>query len=300
MSVITSWSATPNRLKIALRFVSTYGPAGAPNEVLQQTLLPGALARTQADDEETQGGSAIGNEVLTELRNLGMLERADDGSLSVSSSLTDLSDEAFLEHLQAKLLNPVEASKHSQEAFPKALSWFLCQDPATPLSWGYNYRELVDEDCGPENGGFELRNESGCEQFVYWARFLGFAWRLNVGGRNSVIPDPTKSIARTMRNWGDSESSDWQPIGEILGKLSVDLPVLEGGSARTEIESKFAPVKRRPEEHISRSTSFSLRRLERSGRIEMNRLADATAMNLDFGSELRPVSHVKWTGLFGD
>ena len=297
MSVITSWGATPNRLKIALRLVSTYGSNGASNDLLQQTLLPGALARNQTTDDEPQGGSAIGTEVLTELRNLGMLAREDNGSLSVPAGLTDLRDDSFLGYLQAKLLDPEEAAKHNQAAFPKALAWFLCRDPAAPLSWGYNYRELVDEDCGSEHGGFELRNEQGCEQFVYWARFLGFAWRLNVGSRNAVIPDPTKSIERTMRNWGESE--DWQPIAEVLSRLSADLPVLEGGIARKEIESTFSPDKRRIEEHISRSTSFALRRLERSGRIEMDRLADASAVNLDSGSELRPVSHVRWTGLCG-
>lgn len=300
MSVITSWSATPNRLRIALRFVSAYGPSGVENDLVQQTLLPGALARNQAVDDEPQGGSAIGSEVLAELRNLGMLARADDGTLSASPHLTDLSDDSFLAYLQAKLLNPVEASKHNQEAFPNALAWFLCQDPAIPLPWGYNYRELINDDCGPDNGGFELRTEASCEQFVYWARFLGFAWRLNVEGRNSVIPDPAKSIARTMRSWGQSGSTDRQPIGDILDRLSVDLPVLEGGIARSEIESKFAPDRQRAEGNISRSTSFALRRLERSGRIQMNRLADAPAMNLDLGSELRPISHVRWTGLFGD
>ena len=300
MSVITSWSATPNRLRIALRFVSAYGSSGVENDLLQRTLLPGALARNQAEDDEPQGGSAIGSEVLMELRNLGMLARADDGTLSVSPHLTDLSDDSFLAYLQAKLLNPAEAPGHNQEAFPSALAWFLCQDPANPLPWGHNYRELINEDCGPNHGEFELRNEASCEQFVYWARFLGFAWRLNVEGRNSVIPDPTKSIARTMRRWGQSGSTDQQPIGDILDRLSADLPVLEGGVARSEIESKFAADRRRPEGNISRSTSFALRRLERSGWIQMNRLADAPAMNLDLGSELRPVSHVRCTGLFGD
>ena len=200
--------------------------------------------------------------------------------------------------LQDRLLNPTEAARHGQGSFPGALAWFLCQDPATPLSWEENYRGLVEADCGPVSGSFELTNRARCNQFVYWARFLGFSWRLNIDGRNVVIPDPTKSIARSLCAWEGMVV--WRSIDAVLSKLAVDLPVLEGGVARTEIESKLATAKHRPDEHISRSTSFALRRLERSGQIEMDRLADARAMNLDFGSDLRAVSHMKWTGSFGD
>ena len=297
MSVITSWGATPNRLRIALKFVAGSGQDGVTINAIQETLLPGTLAGTQAEDEP-QGGSAIGTEVVSELRNLGMLILSDEGTLVVSPSLKDMSDCRFMEYLQEKLLNPTESANHGQRAFPGALAWFLCQDPATPLAWRYNYRELVDQDCGPESASFELRNEANCNQFVYWARFLGFAWRLNVDNRHLVIPDPTKSIARSLGRWEDT--TGWQPIREVLARLVVDLPVLEGGTARTEIESKFALDKQRPDEHLSRSTSFALRRLERSGQIEMDRFADAQAINLDFGSDLRPVSHLKRTGIAGE
>ncbi len=298
MSVITSWGATPNRLKIAIRFVASCSTNGVTDDILQQTLLPGELARNQGGDDEPQGGSAIGSEVVSELRYMRMLISSGEGFLKVAPRLKDMSNEQFVQYLKEKLLDPTEAAIHGQEAFPRALSWFLCQDPGTPLAWGYNYRELVEDDCGSGSDSFELRNDANCNQFVYWARFLGFAWRLNLGGRNTVIPDPTKSIARSMGRWG--ELTDWQPIGGILNKLAIDLPVLEGGTARTEIESKLATAKQRPNGHISRSTSFALRRLERSGLIEMARLSDARAMNLDFSSDLRAVSHVKWTGLYGD
>ena len=172
MSVITSWGATPNRLNIALRFVALSGPSGVVDDILQQTLLPGELARNQAGDEDSQGGSAIGSEVVSELRNLGMLISSDHGALVVSPSLRDMTKDRFVEYLQGKLLNPAEAAKHHQGAFPGALAWFLCQDPAIPLPWSDNYRERVDQDCGPEYSSFELRNVARCNQFVYWARFL--------------------------------------------------------------------------------------------------------------------------------
>ena len=298
MSVITSWGATPNRLKIALRFVARCGPNGVTNDVLQQTLLPGALSGNQAQDDEPQGGSAIGDEVVDELRKLSLLIQRDDDSLTVSPDAVDVSEGRFVGLLQGRLLNPAEAAKHGQGAFPWALAWFLCQDPATPLSWEENYRGLVEADCGPESASFELTNRARCNQFAYWARFLGFAWRLNTDGKNTVIPDPTKAISRAMGR--SKKTTDWQPIGEVLSRLAAILPVLEGGSARTEIESRLALEKHRPYEYISRSTSFALRRLERSRQIEMDRLADAQAMNLDFGPDLRSISHLKWTGTTGE
>ena len=156
----------------------------------------------------------------------------------------------------------------------------------------------MESDCGSEGQSYELTNRARCNQFVYWARFLGFAWRLNIDGRNVVIPDPSKAMARTLGSW--EELSDWQPIGDVMSRLAEELPVLEGGAVRTEIESRLGPEKRREGELISRSTSFALRRLERAGQIQMDRQADALALNLDFGAELRAVSHIKWIGPVGE
>ena len=296
MSVITSWGATPNRMKIALKLVSGSGQEGMTSEAMQQMLLPAALASSQSDDEP-QGGSAIGDEVISELRNLGLLIQAGNGFFRVSPDAIDVSEDGFVRVLQDRLVNPAEADNLGQWAFPRALAWFLCQDPASPLPWGQNHRSLVESDCGTESEAFELRNGAGCNQFVYWARFLGFAWRLNIERRNVVIPDPSTAVARSMGRW--EELRDWQPIGDVLSRLSDELPVLEGGSARTEIEANLPPDKCRDDEFISRSTSFALRRLERSGEIQMGRPADALAFNLDFGEEPRAVSHVKWIGPVG-
>ena len=297
MSVITSLTATPNRLMIALRFVASCGPGGVTNEVLQQTLLPGELARNPTGDDEPQGGSAIGDDVVRELRSLGMVASGDDGSLTVSPKLTGLTEDRFVGYLQEKLLNPEEAAKHGQEAFPPALAWLLCLDPASPLAWEDNYRGLVERDCGPEGGSFELTNRARCNQFVYWARFLGLAWRLEIDSRNVVVPDPATAIARNLGRW--EANQDRVPVREFLSRLAVDLPVLEGGTARGAVESIIAADRQRPDGYISSSTSFALRRLERSGRIAMERMADAPALNLDFGPELRAVSHVRVAGTSG-
>ena len=297
MSVITSWGATPNRMRIALKLVSGSGQEGMTSDAMQQMLLPAALASSQSDDE-TQGGSAIGDEVISELRNLGLLIQAGDGCFRVSPDAIDVSEEGSVRLLQGRLANPAEAGNLGQGAFPRALAWFLCQDPASPLSWEDNYRSRVESDCGSESQSYELTNRARCNQFVYWARFLGFAWRLNIGGRNVVIPDPSKAVARSLGRWKDL--TDWHPISDVLSRLSDELPVLEGGSARTEIEASLPPDKCRDEEFISRSTSFALRRLERSGQIQLGRPADALAVNLDFGPELRAVSHIKWIGPFGE
>ena len=297
MSVITSWGATPNRMRIALKLVSGSGQEGMTSDEMQQTLLPAALAGSQSDDEP-QGGSAIGSEVISELRNLALLIQTGDGCLRVSPDAVHVSDGGFVQLLQERLINPAEAGSFGQKAFPRALAWFLCQDPASPLLWGQNHRNRVESDCGREGGAFELTNSAGCNQFIYWARFLGFAWRLNIEGRNVVIPDPSKAVARSLARW--EELTDWQPISDVLSRLSDELPVLEGGSARTEIEANLPPDKRRDEEFISRSTSLALRRLERNLQIQLDRPADALAVNLDFGSEPKAVSHIKWIGPVGE
>lgn len=292
MSVITSWTATPNRMKIVWEFVGNLGPGGVKGEELQTLLGPRALQVGQAQEEGISSGTAIGDQVVTEMRNLGLVERAHNGNITISSSAPKGGETEFLASLENRLLEPVEAERYGQKSFPLALAWLLTQDPTNPLVWGQNYSGQVQGDCGADTGSFELTNVARCQQFVYWARYLGFAWRLEIDRTNVVIPDPTSAIARNLPKVIAGKGHC--PIQDVMVEVAGLLPVLEWGTARTEVETRLPVQKQRPEGTLSRSTSFALERLERRGRVVLERPADADAINLDLASGLRPISHVTW------
>lgn len=296
MSVVTSLTATPNRMKIVWEYVSNIGPAGLKREELLSVLAPPALRHDRSQEEEASG-TTIADEVIAELLNLQFLEGIGEVILKVASDSPKGDEAEFLSALEDRLLHSVNAAIYRQGSFPQALSWFLMQSPEKPLQWDRNYREQVLADCGHSTGPLELTNVARWQQFVYWARYLGFAWRLQVAdGANVVIPDPTIAIVRHVPAVlaGKTRCSLWNFMSEIAKVL----PVLEGGDARSDVESKLPAEKRRPREHLSRSTSFALERLEQSGRVRLERLADADALNLDLGSGLRAVSHI--TSIAGD
>ena len=290
MSVITTFPATPNRMKIVWSYVGRTGRGSIQTEELQRLLGPRALQAGQSEEEGASSGTTIGDHVVSEMRNLGLLERRDDGSLAIGPNAPSGSEAALLAYLESRLLVPKEADRHGQKSFPLALAWFLIQDPANPLIWGQNYSKRVEDDCGVESGSFELSNHSRFEQFVYWARYLGFAWRLESQGVNVVFPDPTNAIARHMPKVLGGNGR--RPIQEVLAELARLLPVLEGGTARTEVEALLPPNSQIPDGHISRSTSFALERLERQDIIRMDRVDDAPALNLDRSGAPRAISHI--------
>ena len=168
MSVITSLPATPNRMKIVWTYLSNLCAGSIKVEELQRRLGPASLRVGQAQDEEAGSGSTIGDDVIIEMRNLGLVNRASDGTISLASSALQRNEEAFLSCLERRLLDPVEAERYRQSSFPLALAWFLAQDPVFPMQWGHNYSMQVRDDCGVDVGSFELTNVARWQQFVYY------------------------------------------------------------------------------------------------------------------------------------
>jgi len=276
---------------IVLRYLIAEGESGVDETELARLLRPPSLQRQQSGDDEDSAGTMI-NQVLTELRALGLIKRDKNGKVTLSMATHDDADDTFLEFVEQRLLNPGRAEKCGQGRIPGALAWFLLQDPTQPLTWGRNYQVNIETDCGPDINSFDLTNAARFQQFVYWARYLGFAWRLELQGVNVVFPDPTAALTRHLPVVAGRKGR--MPIQDVINELAQLLPVLEGGTARLAVESYLPQEKRRPAEQLSRSTSMALECLELLGRLVLERLADAPAINLDSFSGLRAVSHITW------
>ena len=115
MSVITSWTATPNRMKIVWDYLGNLGRRGVKVEELQHLVVPRSLRRSpQAQDDEQKSGTTLGDEVIAEMLNLELVSRADDGTISIASDTPKGDEDAFLRLLERRLLHPAEATRHNR------------------------------------------------------------------------------------------------------------------------------------------------------------------------------------------
>ncbi len=291
MSVITSVTAMPNRLNIIWTLLSKAGIEGITTEELSSLVRPVSLQRRQMDGSDP-GSHVMFNEVITEMQNLRIVAKDQTVKMTLTS---EASKESFslIRYLERILLDPDLALEHGQRAFSDAMSWLLTLDPCNPVPWKGGYKGLVSEDCGENIGAFDLTDEARSQQFVYWAVYLGLAWRLSIP-KEVIFPDPTAILTRNLPGIILTDSS--VPIAKFMSDLSEHLPVFEGGKAREKIESLLPMNRRRPERQLSRSTSLALERLESKGSLRLERLADAPTFNLDLGLGPRPVSHITRLG----
>lgn len=293
MSVVTTVTAVPSRLTIVWKFLLDRDPTGIKSDQLEKLVRPPSLQRRQGDGSES-GSSAMFDGVMTEIQNLGIVDKGTDGTLTLSKDSPKKGTASLVDYLERVLLDPILAEEHGQRSLPRAMAWLLTRDPIQPLSWKGGYRSEVTTDCGENVGAFDLTDEARSQQFIHWAIYLGYAWRLSAGNQDAVFPDPTEALRRNLPLVMSTKSAT--PIEEVILNLAKRVPVFEGGLARDEVEGSLPTSKTRPDHTLSRSTSLAFERLEQSGWIRMERPADAAAWNLDRGSALRPVSQITWLG----
>ncbi len=280
MSVISNLPATPNRIEIVYRYLSTCDDLGVPKVDLHRMLCPPAL----------KGG--IANDVVNEANQLGLIEVMANGNYRLSSDLSQIPNLNFLEWLELRLLDLVQAEQAGQSNFPYALAWLLEQDPAKPFEFGDNITDLIAAQCGTDVEAFEMTNRARSQNFVYWAQYLGYAWRLKVGNVETIMPDPTQAIERHLPQL--FEKSSELLIEDLLHTWAIQCPVLEGGAARRKIAERCQNSTPRDPKTLSRSTSIALLRLQKRGAIKLERRADAIAYTLNIKPNPMPISHITW------
>jgi len=142
------------------------------------------------------------------------------------------------------------------------------QSPIFPVDWSLNPRPRIEKDCGTGCNGFELTNTARLQNFVHWARFLGFA-RLIQNSKNVTyaVPDPTEAIRRYVKGGISNVESDIP--SNFIRKLSEWLPVLDHGSVRNDVEDMHSSGSDISADVLSASITFALQRLERAGDLEL-------------------------------
>lgn len=291
MSVITDVEGTPGRLVGLWGLLRMRGQEGFSEQDVLALISPPPLRRGEADRAATARG------LITAAIELGIVSRADGRLVAIKAEHVSSEDE--LRDYLAKRLTSDMAEGTTQATFPRALAWFLEQSPTTPYRFGSSATDdskrfpgLVTETLPQQTGAFELTSDASWQQFVYWAMFLGFAWRLGIrasatnqpvgkGGGDWIIPDPTTALERELRAQVGGRIGASFHLRDLLRDLGRRCTVLEGGAIRTEIARRMGRGERAELTQISASTSLALVQLHERGLIKLDRRDDGDPLTLE-------------------
>lgn len=295
MSIITTYPAVPSRL-LNIYAVLYESPKGEDRELLESYFTPTSLAtRGAGNDEEV--GSSLFKSALQEAIRLKILEEIE-GRIRIVSLPPEANDkkrmgveEAFRMTVRATLFNPELAQEAGQSAFMLATAWLLGKNPLEPLSFSEVPQDMLRRDLGDNRDRTELTNNARYQDFLYWARYLGFACFVGSEAGRRVIPDPTRAIQSALPTiFGDQMVLD---IELFLSVLNQVFPVFEGGTMWFEVEEMRPPEGRTNDDKLSIATSLALRRLEERGFLKLESLADARARILQYGNETDRVTRIR-------
>jgi hypothetical protein len=285
MSVLSIFEATPNRVRSLARLAAHLGSTS--RDVLRENLMP-------TKDDSAQFGN-----LLRETIRLGLLVEEQKGPVTLASTVkeADVTDDGrFRKFVETALFGPdVESSEN--RSFRYALSWLLAQPSGLPIQWNSDQHLQMEKQMeGSDN--YDVTNKERFAMLCYWARFLGYAASINMGGHSVVIPDPSDALERQLPDiFSDSPRITCARFFDRLGRRC---PVLEGGKVRGEVEARLR--EKRPGNQISISTGLALWRLEERKLIKLDHLSDAetwvmstSIVTIGAGAS-RLVSHVECMG----
>jgi hypothetical protein len=298
MSIITTWPAVPNRLLSI--YASVYeNPDGETREKLESFSTPASLVKRGGTDEE-ESSSSLFVSALQEARRLKIVEEVD-GRIRIAAPTSENRkrkagdvESVFRSEISAVLFNPELAREAEHKAFMFAIVWLLGKNPVEPLTFSEAPQDMVREDLGDQWSITELTNRSNYQNFLYWARYFGFATFVGFESERRVIPDPSRALLSSLpRIFGDLSSMDIEPF---LKALNEAFPVFEGGEVWAEMAAMWT-VPTDGENSVTIATSLALRRLADRGEIALESVADARSRILQFGDETLRVSRVRRGGV---
>ncbi|WP_353011772.1 protein DpdG [Mesorhizobium sp. M0977] len=298
MSIVTTAQAVPSRL-FAIYASLFESDAGELKDRIEAWATPPSLSGRGADDDGESTTTLFSN-TLQEARRIGLVEDMDE-KLRLTADARGGgkkghdSEVHFLDYMKRTLFDPLRAVETQQAGFMIALAWFLSSNPLRPINFSEAPQVGLRAQIGDHASKTELTSLNRYQNFLYWARYLGFA--TIVGGRDAddqnarrVIPDPVRAIEGALA--AIFAESRELPVEQFLTRLSGIFPVFEKGSVREDYEAmRLIPV---PDvgQRLSVTTSVALQRLADRQRIALTSVADAPARILDFGSREGRVSHI--------
>lgn len=301
MSILNLTSdGLPSVLVVLVRTLRAMGPL--EREELEAVVAPPSLQQVSTTFKE----GAMVRRTLNRWSQIGLFVEANERvSLSDSAKEGPLRGLGGLRVLGAQLRRLVLAPENNGDLvhpepshaadFTHALCWMLAQDPFQ-LTTG-SYYDLINrmENAQYSEKPWAFQNDTRWGGFVTWAPLLGFGWNAHVPRANTFICDPTAAVGDALPEIFDTRNEIAQ--AEFFHGLANALPVMDGGTYRTQVEARLTSNTWRPTQahEVSPSLSLSLLRLQESGRLWLDSRSDAPHRIL-LGQgfrELQRVSHLR-------
>lgn len=299
MSIVTTAQAVPSRL-FAIYAALFESENGEVKERIEAWATPPSLSGRGADDDGESSTTLFSN-ALAEARRIGLVEEVV-GKLRLTAEARSGgkkgkdSETYFLGFMRRTLFDPARAAETQQAGFMIALSWFLSSSPLRPMSFSEPPQNGLKAQIGDHASKTELTSLNRYQNFLYWARYLGFATIVGVGNdpedvtARRVIPDPARAIESALPAIF-AEANDL-PVEQFLTRLAAIFPVFESGAVRQDFDAMRLTPLAAADKRLSITTSLALQRLVDRQRLSMTSVADAASRILDFGSREERVSRV--------
>ena len=288
--------AVPSRVVGVGRFLLSC-KGSEKQSAVEAMMSPSTLrnAKDTGDEEGTSGGDTMIRKVIRECIGMDLCaEQAGILSLApaVSESFPKLRFDSETMRAQLRRLILRENSEANRD-LGLVLTWFMEQEP---LSYGLDKERRVAlvEALRAQTGERQLQitNNASADNFAYWAVYLGFAWKMNMGRATGerLIPDPTPFLTQVISEILPLDQE--VPLAAFMERLAELYPVFHGSSRHSELEGMGA-LPPRESQYLAPALSFALKRLEERGVLKLIPLSDAQSQILRVGDQTQNISHLE-------
>lgn len=187
-----------------------------------------------------------------------------------------------------------DAEGSASADFTRAVAWMLAQDVYRHAFCANHEAEAVEiNQLGGKDRSL-FQNNTRWSGFKAWAHFLGFGTLGRYPKADVFQADPTVAVRESLDAvFGKAREL---VVAEFIDRLAEELPVLDRGRYRVDVESQLHPESwdsPKPQE-VSTSLSRALIRLREAGVLRLEERADSPSrMELRLqGNRRLPVSHI--------
>ena len=287
MSIIQTVEATPNRV-FTIFSALIESPSGINRDDLERCCTPNNLRK--------DGKTSLFTQTYNECKKLGFVVENEGVSVlsekvKVNRDITN--EEIFNNFLENAILSGRDDVVEYSKKFLTTTAWFLTLNPLQPLNFGPSPANEIKKNFGDKFFDELIFGSSSnnSQQFYYWLRFFGFA-RIIGGEKNTfVYVDPTTAIEKRLRLIFQNETV--LSVEKFLENLSSNLPVFEKGMIRSLVEESGGNSENERNSRLSYSTSFALRRLKESKKIDYDEGQSDGAPMLHPLGDVKTISHIK-------
>jgi hypothetical protein len=248
----------------------------------------------------------MARQTLRRWTQIGLFSEADDvvrfnDELPIKLTKRSLSNDEIARAVRHLIFRPKnnerfwEAEGNMSADMCRITAWILAQDVHSLRPTNFQApEELYLSQL--ETGDAIFQNDTRWNGFKSWCRFLGFGATESGKSKGELIIDPTRAIRRIVRDL--LPPKDEIPVDEFLQQLADQVPVLDRGVYRVEVESRLRRKKwKEPgEAEISTSLSRALLRLRSQGILRLEKRSDSDSQVRLIGRggiAVQSVTHVK-------